>query len=217
AHEIGNPLTGIDSIAQNLAYEDSQSAIEQASADIVTQTRRIGAIVKSLLAFSRGDPLAPLDRKPFELQACIEEACELVALDERARKRSITIQCPDGLQLVGDSQKIMQVIVNLLSNACDASDPESEITIDVHYHNRQVVISVVDQGCGIDPAHTKRLFEPFFTTKHSSQGTGLGLPLVHAIVNEHGGKVSVQSTRGAGSTFSVTLPIPHSFATSLQA
>ncbi|MEM7377134.1 MAG: ATP-binding protein, partial [Pseudomonadota bacterium] len=217
AHEIGNPLTGIDSIAQNLAYEDSRSAIEQASEDIVIQTRRIGAIVKSLLAFSRGDPLAPLDRQTFGLQGCIEEACALVALDERARTRQVKVNCPPGLELTGEPQKIMQVIVNLLSNACDASDPGDEIRIDVRQHGDTALISVEDHGCGIDPTHTKRLFEPFFTTKHANRGTGLGLPLVHAIVKEHGGKVSVQSTRGAGTTFRITLPMPHSHLTRLHA
>ena len=208
AHEIGNPLTGIDSIAQNLAYEESQSAIEQASEDIVAQTRRIGAIVKSLLAFSRGEPLAPLDRQTFTLQSCIEEACALVALDERARHRAIKVTCPPTLQLAGDPQKILQMLVNLLSNACDASEPGSEVRISAEQLGGHAHIAVADNGCGIEPAHIKRLFEPFFTTKHASRGTGLGLPLVHAIVKEHGGRVAVQSTLDSGTTFKVTLPSP---------
>ncbi len=207
AHEIGNPLTGIDSIAQNLAFEESAGAIEQAGQDIVVQTRRIGAIVKSLLAFSRGEPLSPPDREVFSLLSCIEEACALVALDERARDLSIRVECPPALQLAGDQQKIMQMLVNLLSNACDASVPQDEICIVAEQHGSRAFISVIDNGCGIEPAHIKRLFEPFFTTKHASRGTGLGLPLVHAIVKEHGGRVAVQSHCDTGTTFKVTLPI----------
>jgi signal transduction histidine kinase len=102
----------------------------------------------------------------------------------------------------------VQVITNLVVNAIHATPPGGTVTIDVRATESLGVVEVRDNGRGMDAATRERIFEPFFTTKDVGEGTGLGLSVVHGIVQDHGGRVEVDSTPGAGSRFSVYLPVP---------
>lgn len=206
AHEIGNPLTGIDSLAQNLAYESDSEIVLSTGENIIKQTRRINEIVKSLLAFSRRDNRANTPRDKFVLQACINEAIELVKLDPATRPINLSSDCPPDLKINADQQKILQLIVNLLSNACAASEAGSEVNVRACNMGETCMIEVRDQGTGIDDRARESIFDPFYTTKPVGKGTGLGLSLVHSIVEEHSGRISLDSVPGKGSCFRITLP-----------
>jgi CheY-like chemotaxis protein len=99
--------------------------------------------------------------------------------------------------------------VNLLANAKDATEGRSDrlIEVETRFSNGELVLSVTDNGHGIDPSHLETIFEPFFTTKEVNKGTGIGLSLVSTILKEHGGRVEVKSTLGAGTCFTVYLPV----------
>lgn len=211
AHEIGNPLTGIDSLAQNLAYENDTDIVQMTGESIIKQTRRINEIVKSLLAFSRREINTEANRARFDLHACINEAIDLIKLNPATQAISIENDSPVDIQLDAERQKILQMIVNLLSNACAASAPGSTVEVHARHRDGSCRIEVSDQGSGIDEQHRDSIFEPFYTTKAVGQGTGLGLSLVHSIVREHAGRISLDSTPGKGSRFSITLP--HSTST----
>ena len=117
-------------------------------------------------------------------------------------------ECPDAALLIGYTQKIEQVFVNLLSNATDASEPGQTITIEVKIERRrnQLMIAVSDHGKGIANEHLSRIFEPFFTTKMVGEGTGLGLSLTYNIIQEHGGSISVSNRSEGGCRFEILLP-----------
>jgi signal transduction histidine kinase len=115
-------------------------------------------------------------------------------------------QCDTGVMVNGFAQKLVQVFVNLLSNATDASKPGQTITIDTEIRGEQVLISVKDRGTGIAEKHLSKIFEPFFTTKTVGEGTGLGLSLTYNIIREHGGSISVSSESMAGCRFDIFLP-----------
>ncbi len=206
AHEIGNPLTGIDSLAQNLAYESDAEIVISTGDNIVKQTRRINEIVKSLLAFSRREISSEAHRSNFALHLCINEALELIKLDPATRPINLSRECSSDLFINADRQKILQMIVNLLSNACAASDAGSDVKVIAYLVEDNCIIEVTDQGAGIDTLARGSIFEPFYTTKAVGQGTGLGLSLVHSIVEEHAGRINVESTPGVGSCFRITLP-----------
>ena len=106
----------------------------------------------------------------------------------------------------GYAHKLVQVFVNLLTNATDASEPGQTISMISETRAGQVLISVRDQGSGIAEEHLSRLFEPFFTTKTVGEGTGLGLSLTYNIIQEHGGSISVSSKPGQGCRFDILLP-----------
>lgn len=206
AHEIGNPLTGIDSLAQNLAHESESEIVLSTGENILKQTRRINDIVKSLLAFSRRGDADTSQRELFALRACIDDAIELIALDPAVRAIALRSDCPEDLQIRADRQKILQLILNLLSNACAASAAGGEVKVRACLIGETCMLEVCDQGSGIDEAAREAIFEPFYTTKPAGQGTGLGLSLVHAIVTEHGGRIGLDSAPGKGSCFRITLP-----------
>jgi PAS domain S-box-containing protein len=208
AHEIGNPVTGIACIAQNLQYEEEPAVIEENLADILQQTERISAIVQSLVTFSHSG--LPEDRAitRFKLHACVEEAQRLVRLSHHAKQLLYLNLCPQDLVVEGDRQKLLQVFVNLLSNASHASEPGSSIEVDAFSEDNYIMIRVSDQGTGIPEELRDRVFEPFFTTKNPGEGTGLGLPLVYSIIRDHAGSINIDSNPGDGTRMLIRLPLP---------
>ncbi len=214
AHEIGNPVTGIASVTQNLIAEDDedylQTHLTQNLEDILNQTRRITTIIQSLSSFSRsGNYLTP-PRKPVNIKHCIDEAIHLVTLSHKAKHQSFTNQSNEAHYVNGDHQQLVQVFVNLLNNACDASENNEMIRIESMVDQGMIVIQVFDHGKGISETNKKRLFEPFFSTKEAGEGIGLGLSIVYNIIRDHSGDITVLDNKqygvNKGSVFIVTLP-----------
>lgn len=200
AHEIGNPLTGIDCLAQNLLAESAdESAVEDGARQILRQTHRIGNIVGTLVNFAHHGSGAESPPEPLEPAYCADEAIYLVGLDQRGASVEFRNDCPRGLRIAGDGQKLLQVFVNLLTNARDASRPGGRVTISACRDGNEVVVAVTDEGQGISDALIDKVFEPFFTTKAPGEGTGLGLALAYAIVTGMGGTIAAESpVAGAG-------------------
>jgi signal transduction histidine kinase/Na+/proline symporter len=211
AHEIGNPVTGIACLAQNLSLETDQPEVLDTGDQIVEQTKRISRIVQSLIRFARtGQSMADVQLERLSLTECLDEAIHLVTLDSHAKQHDFFRNVPEGLELEADPQLLLQVLVNLLNNACDASPADGAIWIEAHSLDGQVQITITDEGCGIDPAIQDKLFEPFFTTKDPGKGTGLGLALVYNIISEHYGSIELISPANAehskGTQVVITLP-----------
>lgn len=206
AHEIGNPLTGIASLAQNLSYEAQDPELDAALRQILEQTARINTIVQSLITFSHAGTPTPSEPAPVELRRCVDEAMGLVQLGERGREIHCLNEVPAGLAVLGDYPRLLQVFVNLLSNAMDASQAGDRVVVSAERHEGLAHIEVEDQGSGIDPALRDRIFEPFFTTKPPGQGTGLGLAMVYSIIQEHAGSIYVEDPPGGGTRFVIRLP-----------
>ncbi len=207
AHEIGNPVTGIACLAQDLRAElEDRTTAGEGLNQILTQTERISRIVSSLSNFSHAG--AP-DEEPAEnldVHQVVEEAIGLVSLSDSGKQMQFSNRCAPGLMVAGFPQKLIQVFVNLLSNAIDASRPGQTITVTSGVRGKQVSIWVEDQGQGIAEEHLPRIFEPFFTTKMVGEGTGLGLSLTYNIIQEHGGSISASNLSGGGCRFEVVLP-----------
>ncbi|MCB1852577.1 MAG: GHKL domain-containing protein [Gammaproteobacteria bacterium] len=205
AHEIGNPITGIASLAQNLRYEKEPEIIAESINSILQQTKRISNIIGSLMNFSRSGSIGS-DYQTFKLKSTIDEAIRLVKLTRSGKQVEYRVSCRKKLQLVGDKQHISQVLVNLLANACDASDPGGKIEIIAFQEDDQVQLEVMDQGRGITERDQQEIFEPFFTTKKPGEGTGLGLSMVYKIIQEHQGQIKIESVPGTGTRVVVRLP-----------
>ncbi len=206
AHEIGNPLTGIASIAQNQNADDQSDAQKESATDILTQVRRIDEIVKSLLAFARNEPLGLEERDRIEINACMQQAIQLVRLSEQARHISFNTEFSEPLWVLGSERQVVQIFVNLLNNACDVSAPDGSVDIKGHSTGDTHVISIRDYGSGIAVEDQSRVFEPFYTTKSVGKGTGLGLSLVYSLVNEHGGRIAIDPGINHGTRFEISLP-----------
>lgn len=216
AHEIGNPVTGIACLAQNLRDETESEQTRDHVERILEQTQRIGDIVHSLVSFSHGGMPDGSTSTDFDLRECIDEAVRLVRLSHAGKQAELQNDSPAGLILRGDRQRLIQVFVNLLTNACDASSPCDRVTLTAQREEERVCIDVTDQGCGIPHELQEQIFEPFFTTKEPGKGTGLGLPLVYSIVQDHGGSIQIDSEPGRGTRFVIRLPISRSISADAQ-
>lgn len=214
AHEIRNPLTSIKTFIQ-LAPErkDDSQFIGEFSRIVLDDVNRIERLIQEILDYARY----------MEPQLTDEDLNEIVSscvyfVQVQADRRGIKIEKELASELprgMVDRQQIKQVILNLLLNAMDAIG-ENLGTIRVRTHRLQkpdgqewAHIEIEDTGLGISSEHLDHIFDPFFTTKHSStfnEGTGLGLTIVHQIIQEHRGNIRVESTEGLGTTFHIQLP-----------
>jgi PAS domain S-box-containing protein len=208
AHEIGNPVTGIAFLTQNLKLDFDQPELQEIANQVLDQTERISTILQSLVNFaysSKGDDERP--SVPVKLQDCINEAIKLLSLNRKEHEFRFTNQCDATAYTSGNPQRLLQVFVNLLSNAQDASGDNDEVQITSRFEGESVIVEIIDQGHGIPHAQLERIFDPFFTTKNPGEGTGLGLAIVSTIIEEHYGSISAASSNHSpGTTMTVRLP-----------
>lgn len=217
AHEIGNPITGIACLAQNLLYESDEPEVIDTSKQIVDQTKRVSRIVQSLVNFShRGNIQLPED--PVNIQECAQGAIDLIRLSKDGKDYLITNETHSEHAVKGDQQRLTQVFINLLSNAIDASVVDQPIVVRSIQHEHTITIEVEDHGTGIPREVLDRIYEPFVTTKDPGKGTGLGMALVYSIIEEHLGHIRIESpipyildqtrseTELAGTRVTITLP-----------
>ena len=209
AHEIRNPLGSIQGAAEILGDRATPGSRESELFDILRkESRRLGTVVDHFLGFARPRPLA---LAPTDVGAVVERAAAQMALDASARRIVVDRSIEAGLPgLLADAEQLHQVLLNLLLNAIAATPDGGRVAISATRAQRDgarcVVVSVRDAGAGIAPDVLPRVFDPFFTTKDG--GTGLGLSISHTIVHDHGGRIEIDSSPGAGATVSVILPAP---------
>lgn len=211
AHEIGNPVTGISSLAQNLKLETDDPAILETANQIQQQTRRVSNILQTLMNFARSGNHAQANRyEPVSLHRCVEESMNLLSLADEGTRIRFVNECPEDLLVLGDEQRLVQVFLNLLGNARDASSQGGTVRVTGNGDGYSAIIEVIDEGSGIASEELDHIFEPFYTTKAPNKGTGLGLSLVYSIVEEHYGNIQVESPAceetGTGTCVRLRLP-----------
>ncbi|MEN3274989.1 MAG: hypothetical protein V7631_779 [Massilia sp.] len=215
AHELRNPLAPISAAAQLLDLgTPNEVRVRQSSAIIGRQVRHMTRLVDDLLDVSRVTRgLIELDKATLDVRAIVDEAVEQVRPQLMGRRQHLTVHLPASpLATVGDRARLVQVLANILGNAVKYSPEERAIAIHARADNEMLVLSVADQGIGMDSELTERAFDLFTQAKRSSDrsqgGLGLGLALVRNLVELHGGTVSCASPGpGQGSTFTLRLPL----------
>ena len=202
AHEIRNPLAGIAGVIEIIGHDLPESAsTREIWKEVQQEMRHIQRILNDLLDYAR--PRAP-EFHPADLNATADRAVNLARQQVLSRPIEINLSRAEGLPLVEhDSAQIQQVLLNLLLNAIQAIEGEGRVEVRLESRNGFAVITVADTGRGIDPTQLPNIFRPFFTTK--GKGTGLGLSLAQRIVQAHGGRIEVISSRGTGTEFTIWL------------
>ena len=195
----------IEEVLQEEDLDYVLSDIEAVLRESVEGTTRVTEIVQNLKSFARDDSVR---QKPYDLNECVESMVRLVWNE---LKYSCTVEKDLGEipPMMGHGGQINQVIMNILVNAAHAiGSDQGKITIRTIAGAEEAEVAITDTGCGMAPETVGRIFEPFFTTKDIGKGTGLGLSISHGIVTDHGGRIEVESSPGAGSTFRIFLPLP---------
>lgn len=214
AHEIRNPLgsirLGVSMLRDSVTGADALNTIELVERGI----KHLNKLVVDVTQFSRQKAL---DRSAVDLNDALERSIDLVS--ERIREKSATVEKSfSGSPIVGqwDADQLRQVFVNVIANAIDASQENESVYVSTEILNvngdgdgnkprRFARVTIADHGKGMDQTTRERIFEPFFSTK--KRGTGLGLAIVKQIVEQHGGKITVNSEPGSGSQFRIDLPV----------
>jgi two-component system NtrC family sensor kinase len=208
AHELNNPLQGIVTYSHLLLEKMTPGDSRRSSVEkIANQATRCATIIRGLLDFSR--PKKP-HKKLADLRTTIEECLSLV--EDRVIFHNIEVirdYQEDVPPTVMDPAQMQQVFMNLIINAAEAMGGAGRLTVATRLDEERRVIqaSFRDTGRGISEENMGRVFDPFFTTKEVGRGTGLGLAISFGIVKEHGGTITVESKEGAGTTFTIELPV----------
>ena len=203
------PLDGefaseVAAVKDEINYESALADIRSIVEDCHDGAERIRDVVQNLRLFSRLDEA---EFKKVDLHEGIESTIRLLSKYygqgrlalERAYGELPPVDCYAG--------QLNQVWMNLLVNAAQAAGPTGSVRVATRLEDRAAVVTVSDTGHGIPPEHMEKIFDPFFTTKPVGEGTGLGLSITYGIVKRHGGSISVESSPGAGTTFTVSIPV----------
>ena len=203
AHEIRNPLASIEGFAR-LLERDLPEGQKRMAGKIVQGTRQLNYVVSNLLTYTRENSINCF---PHDVALVIEEAAELVIPMAEDRDIGFNMKLKEGVSAFIDGIQIKQLLLNLFINAVQACPvkADGEISVELKKRRSSVVIQVKDNGCGIPASKIARLFEPFFTMKDG--GIGLGLAMCRRIADMHEGKLSVESTEGEGTCFTLELKI----------
>ncbi|MFZ5469114.1 MAG: sensor histidine kinase [Myxococcota bacterium] len=208
SHEIRNPLNGA-----SLQLAVLERRIQKLPPELVPplmgplvlvrdEIRRLDQLLEDFLQFARP---AQFEAKPVDLAALLEKVASFLSGDAERRGVRLEWVRPPGLSLVaGDEGRLRQVFMNLALNAMDAAPRGGWVRVECADAGEEVCIVVEDNGSGIPPEMAERIFEPFFTTK--AAGSGLGLPIVHAIVSQHAGSITLGRGKAGGARFALYLP-----------
>ncbi len=202
AHEIRNPLAGIKGFAQLVETASDLELARRHAGKIISQSLRMEALVNDLLAFARDDHG---ERVMTDLSVLVQDCSVLLRPEAALQNVTIEVAVPREFKVHIDADRIIQLLLNLMKNAIQAMPDGGLLAVGLQQKSGYVHISIRDNGAGIPPEHLHRIFEPFWTSK--AQGTGLGLALCRKVAEEHGGRLTVESTVGTGTEFVVSLPV----------
>jgi signal transduction histidine kinase len=221
SHDLRTPLTRLRASAEMaLAGPADPQRDREALADCVDEVDRVLVMLDTLMDISEAESGAlQLRREPIRLAEVVDRAVDLYR--EVAEAKGVTLVAPDPAAMVtepirdvivdGDRTRLEQVAANLIDNAIKYTPPGGRVDVALSRHEGRAVLRVSDTGSGIPPEEIPRIWERLFRgdTSRAERGLGLGLSLVKAIVEAHGGSVEVESTVGSGSTFTISLPMPN--------
>ncbi|MCE5340683.1 MAG: ATP-binding protein [Planctomycetaceae bacterium] len=215
SHELKTPITSIKGFAETLLEGDltNQAQTRQFLDVIAKNTQRLDAIIDDLLSLSRledGQSKRDLVFKTVYLKTILANAIELSHIKAQQKQITITLNCLDDLKVNANTLLLEQAVFNLIDNAIKYSEANKTIKVVARESEKELLISVEDNGCGMEHKHLSRIFERFYVVDKSRSrklgGTGLGLAIIKHIVGLHKGSVNVESLPGTGSTFTIHLP-----------
>ncbi len=204
AHEVNTPLTGISSYCQLILNDPDNPENISLVSKMQEQIERANKIIRTLLDFSRQKGEKPIELHPGKL---LTESFSLIEYKLKKKNIDLVKEISFSNTICGFSTRLQQLFINLLINAADSIEHDKgKIQVEGEEIDNHFVIRIIDNGSGIEEKHLSKLFDPFFTTKEKGEGTGLGLSIIYNIVEEHYGKIFVESEVGKGSTFTLIFP-----------
>ena len=211
-HEINNPLATISACAEALEQRTAEGAFEDGIEDlneylglIKSEAFRCKSITTGLLDFSR---MRTGERHILDVADILRSSANLISHQKRGENIAIELDVAEDIpEINADGGQVQQAVIALATNAIDAMPDGGTLRFRAYPQHNSVAIEVEDNGVGIPSENLSKIFEPFFTTKEVGKGTGLGLAVCYGIITDHAGRLSVRSTPGKGTTFTILLPV----------
>ena len=205
AHEVGTPLNLISGHVQLLMARSPDEKTHERLHLIASQIARIEKIVRGMLDATRRPQLTLVST---DLNAFLQRIFEITAPTLAAREVALKVELDEtDPDVMGDNEQLQQVFINLINNSLDAMPEGGELYFSTSTINDFAIITCRDTGTGISAEVRERIFDPLFTTKLDGRGSGLGLTVVHKIMQEHGGQITLKSEAGHGAEFQISLPL----------
>jgi two-component system, OmpR family, phosphate regulon sensor histidine kinase PhoR len=215
SHELRTPVTSIKGFVETLLEGAMYDAADlpRFLRIVASQADRLGAIIEDLLMLSRIEQegeKAEIVLAPTPLRGVLEAALEVCQMKAVQKGIDVQLDCLPALQTAANAPLLEQAVINLVDNAISYSPAGQVVHLSAKQEEKEILIQVRDHGCGISREHLPRIFERFYRVDKARSrklgGTGLGLAIVKHISQLHGGRASVESTLGLGSTFTIHLP-----------
>jgi len=212
SHELRAPLTAIQGNLELLSRHRSmpQAEREEALAEVTREANRLSRLVADLLALARADAGVPLKHRLLDLDEVVLDAYHEAR--QLSQGQALTLDLFEPIQVTGDEDRLKQLVLILLDNALKYTPANGHVTLGLQRQDTGSKITVRDTGVGIPPEDLPHVFERFYRADpargRDPGGTGLGLPIAHWIVEQHGGKITLESQPGQGTVATVCLPLP---------
>ncbi len=210
AHEVNNPLAGVLTYTQLLEKKIARGNYDEKTAQeylskMETELIRSTKLIRNLLDFARQSPPS---MRPVSINNVITRSIEIASHSAKLQHIEVFHELDPNLpELMADFDQLQQVFINLIINAIQAMPDSGTLKLTTWLESNSIHIEVKDTGCGISEENMYSLFTPFFTTKDANKGVGLGLAVAHGLIENHKGRINVESIEGEGTTFTVILPI----------
>ena len=205
AHEMNNPLFAIMGYSETIVDGDDHSRAKTFAKKILERSKHMASIILNLAGYSRSNE---------------DDTASEVSVNERldsSVEMALLSSYTDDVEVIKDyssipliklkPEEVQQIFINVLSNAVQAMDGKGKIFVSSSHVDNEIIVKIRDTGPGIPSEYISKIFDPFFTTKKQGEGTGLGLNIVHGLVEKYGGRITVDSIFGEGSTFNITFPV----------
>jgi len=205
AHEMNNPLFSIMGFTEAILEEKNPEKIKTYAQKVLEKSKHMASVILNMSGYTRSG--ATDQMRDVNINERMDASIEMALMDSYTKDIKIEKKFSQLSLIKAKPEEIQQIYLNVIRNAVQAMEGTGELTLTSHQENGKILTTIEDTGPGIPQEYLSKIFDPFFTTKDQGKGTGLGLNIVHRLVDKYGGSISVESTVGEGTKFTISFPI----------
>jgi signal transduction histidine kinase len=205
AHEINNPLYAVMAYTEAITEQDSIPKIRELADKVLKRSKHMSSVILNLSGYARSTEMDEV--REVDINERIDGATEMALMSSFSDDIELIKNYENVRPIIAKPEEIQQVFLNVIHNSVQAMDGKGKLEISSRQNGGNVVVQIRDTGPGIPKEHLSKVFDPFFTTREVGKGTGLGLNIVHRVVEKYGGNVQIESEVGQGTTVIISLPL----------